>query len=133
MIDIIGYWSEECHYGDAEISGRISNYTHYKAGFVTDIKIDMQQTMPCSSCECQRLCKLEKKNINCFRIHRSKYRNVSFVKLYGWKCKEFFKELEQKKRTVYCASLHDPDSIRKHIYNAGWAKENFNYYINNGN
>lgn len=133
LIDIIGYWSEECHFGDAELSIRVNNYTPFKAGFVTDVVIDMIQSIPCDHCTAQHWCKLNRKSQTCFSIRNSKYKNESFVNTYGWKCPAFFDELDQGKRTVYCASIHDPESIKNHTYNIKWARENFNYYEVNAN
>lgn len=133
LIDMIGYWSEECHFGDGELSIRVNQYTPYRAGFTTDIDIDMVQTIPCESCEGLRLCRLDKRRTTCFSLRNSRYRNTSFARDNSSKYYKFFEELKQGKRTVYCASIHDPGSIRKYYYKRHWAQENFNYYINNAN
>lgn len=133
LIDVIGYWSEESHFGDAEISIRINNYTNFKSGFVNDIETDMTQLITCDFCEAKKWCNLQGTGNTCIDIHTKKYANYGFVKKHGWKHEEFFKELQEGKRSVYCASIHDPESIRNNIYNFEWARENFNYYINNSN
>jgi hypothetical protein len=51
LIKLIGYWSEESGYGDAEISPRIVHYTPFKVGFVTDVEIDMTQSIDCNHAE----------------------------------------------------------------------------------
>lgn len=133
LLDLIGYWSEECHYGDAEISTRINKYTPYKAGFITDIEIDMVQNIPCSECGVRSLCRTKNLNQTCFQIRNKRYRNINFAHLFKWKYYKFFEELEAGTRTVYCASIHDPASIKKHGYNLQMAMENFNFYVNNTN
>ncbi|NJD02004.1 MAG: glycosyltransferase family 2 protein [Ruminiclostridium sp.] len=133
LIDITGYWCEENGYGDAELSIRVNNYTPYRAGFATNITIDMLQFLPCGGCEGQSRCKLDKVNTTCFGIRDSRYKNESFAEKFRWKYLEYFNELQEEKRTVYCASIHDPASIGSHIYNKDWALENFNYYIANSN
>lgn len=133
LIDMIGYWSEECAAGDAEISIRVNKYTPYKAGFMTDIKIDMLQSVPCYECDGKGWCCLDTNNGTCFNIHKEKHKNLEFVLKNYWKFLVFFKEIEEGKRSVYCASMLDPKSMRNHTYNYQWAKENFDFYAKNSN
>lgn len=133
LISIIGYWCEENGYGDAELSIRVHKYTPYKAGFTTDIPIDMTQTIPCHACEGSSWCKLDKVNNTCFDIRNKMHKNLSFAETYRWKYFEYFNELDQGKRTVYCASIHDPESYKTHFYHMDWALENFNFYAANSN
>lgn len=133
LIEEIGYWSEECAYGDAELSVRVNNYFSFKAGFVHDIEIDQIQSIPCTECEGQEFCKLDKVTNTCFKIRNERYKNKSFAETYRWKYLEFFNELALGKRTPYCASIHDPQSITTHFYNSEWAQENFAFYMNNAN
>jgi glycosyltransferase involved in cell wall biosynthesis len=139
LIKEIGYWSEETCYGDAELSPRVANYTAFKAGFMSDqnmlplIVIDMAQSITCAECKVQGHCNLDKSENTCFNIHTNSYKNPSFVTKFKWKYLEYFKELEEGKRTAYCASMYDPDSIAAHEYNREWALENMNYYIENSN
>jgi glycosyltransferase involved in cell wall biosynthesis len=133
LIKIIGYWSEENYFGDADISVRINNYTPYKAGFLTNISISMEQSIPCDLCGAKAWCSLDKVNNTCFSTRNAKYKNEAFVEKNYWKYTEFFNELQEGRRTVYCASIHDPVSVLTHVYNAGWAQDNFNFYITNAN
>lgn len=133
LINMLGYWSEESYFGDAEIAVRINNYTPFKAGFTTDIAISMEQSIPCEACEAKEWCSLDRVSTTCFSIRDSKYKNEAFVGNYYWKYIEYFNELQQGKRTVYCASIHDPQSIVTHVYNTVWAEENFNFYVANAN
>lgn len=133
LINLIGYWCEENGYGDAELSVRVNGYTPYRAGFVINVAIDMTQTLPCASCEAIAHCKLDKVTNTCFGIRDSTYRNESFAEAFRWKYLQYFNELQQGKRTVYCASVHDPVSIATHTYNMEWALENFSFYITGAN
>lgn len=139
LIKKIGYWSEETCFGDAELSPRVVNYTDFKVGFMSDqymiplIVIDMAQTITCAECIVQGICKQDKVTGTCFNIHSDSNKNAPFVYKFKWKYLEFFKELEEGKRTAYCASLHDTNSLVNHVYNAEWAQENMNYYRDNSN
>jgi len=133
LIDMIGYWSEECSAGDAEISIRVDKYTPYKAGFVTDIKIDMLQSIPCYECDGKNWCSLDTGKGTCFNIHKSKHKNYEFVLKNCWKFIMFFNEIDIGKRSVYCASIHDKKSMENHTYNLQWANDNFNFYARNSN
>lgn len=139
LIKEIGYWSEETCYGDAELSPRVVNYTNFKAGFMSDermishIVIDMAQSITCEECIAKKFCKLNKTTNTCFNIHQDSNKNTPFVKKFKWKYLEFFKELEEGKRTAYCASTCDPESLKNHYYNKKWALENLNYYKENSN
>jgi hypothetical protein len=53
--------------------------------------------------------------------------------MFKWKYLKFFEELAEGKRTAYCASIYDPDSMANHVYNREWAAENMNYYLEDSN
>ncbi len=139
LIEEIGYWSEENGYGDAELCPRITNYTSFKVGFMTDIDYNpiidftMEQRVSCDECTARDYCKLDKTENTCFTINSSRYKNESFASKFKWKYLETFKELEEGKRTAYCASSFDQLSMKEHVYNHDWALENFQYYIDNSN
>lgn len=139
LISEIGYWSEENCFGDAEICPRVNNYTSYRVGFMSDINykpivdITMEQQIACDQCSAQEFCKLIKENKTCFVLHTTKRKNESFVNKFKWKYLETFKELEEGKRTAYCASIFDPKSTDGHLYHRDWALENFSFYIENAN
>lgn len=130
----IGFWSEECCWGDAEICPRVCNYTPFKVGFMTDINsnplldIDMTQSIGCHECRALKYCKLNKVTETCFSVRNKSYVNEPFVTAYKWKYLQLFKEMAEGKRTAYCASIFDPKSIEGHLYYRDWALENFNYY-----
>ncbi|NLO96878.1 MAG: glycosyltransferase family 2 protein [Peptococcaceae bacterium] len=133
LIKEIGYWSEENGYGDAEISPRIVHYTSFKAGFLTNVEIDMTQTIGCNQCEGRKFCKLNRSINTCYMLSKKSNMNESFAKQAKWKYLATFKELEEGKRTAYCASILDPESRKKHLYHESWALENFEYYFKKSN
>lgn len=133
LINEIGYWSEENGYGDAELSPRVHHYTSFKVGYLTTVEIDMKQFIGCDECKAREYCKLSRSVNTCFLLSKRANMNESFVKRNGWKYTETFKEMEEGKRTAYCASIHDPESVKNHVYNQEWAKENFDYYVKNSN
>ncbi|KUO58946.1 MAG: glycosyl transferase [Gracilibacter sp. BRH_c7a] len=133
LLNLIGYWCEENGYGDTELSQRIIKYTPFKAGYAIDTPINMVQTISCECCEGRKWCSLKKRDYTCFDLRDSKHKNESFVSTYEWKYLKYFEELSQGKRTVYCASIHDPKSYKDHFYHMDWALENFNFYVNNAN
>lgn len=137
LIKEIGYWSEECYWGDAELSPRVMHYTNFKVGYMSDaeknshINIDMTQTIDCNSCMAKKYCKLDKVKKTCFEIYNQAYKNEEFVNKYKWKYLAFFKELEEGQRTAYCSSILDPASIKNHVYHKDWAMENIKFYVDN--
>lgn len=133
LIKEIGYWSEEIGYGDAEISPRIMHYTSFKVGFLTTVEIDMTQFIGCKKCQAKNFCTLSKSVKTCFMLSKQSNKNESFAKKFKWKYLEAFRELEEGKRTAYCSSILDPESMKGHAYNRSWALENFEHYIRNSN
>ncbi len=133
LIQTIGYWSEENGYGDAELSPRIVHYTPFSVGFLTSVEIDMAQTIPCDECQGRAICTLNKSINPCYALSKSSNKNESFAKRFRWKYLDTFKEMQEGKRTAYCASVHDPVSMNNHLYNNVWAAENFDHYIQNSN
>ncbi|OGO87174.1 MAG: glycosyl transferase [Clostridiales bacterium GWE2_32_10] len=133
LIAEIGYWCEENGYGDAELSPRVKHYTPFTVGFLTTVEIDMKQTLGCNECKARDFCKLSKSINTCYSISKKSNKNESFALKFKWKYLETFKELEEGKRTAYCASIHDPESIKNNVYNQEWANENFDFYLNNSN
>lgn len=133
LIQQIGYWSEENCYGDAELSIRVNNYTSFKAGFITSIEIDMQQEIPCDQCQAQQWCKLDRIKTTCFNIRDKYYQNQNAAKKFHKKYLDSFAELAQGKRTAYCASLYDEESIKNHFYHKEWVLENMEFFLENSN
>ena len=128
LIKTIGYWNEEGHYGDAELSPRVVHYTPFTAGYVTTIEIDQIQEINCSDCVGKNWCKLDCEKETCFSIRDRYYRNPLFAMKYLWKHMKIFDEMKEGKRTSYSASIHDKNSMASHIYYKDWAEENFKFY-----
>lgn len=128
LINLIGYWSEEGHYGDADISPRIVHYTPFTVGYATTIEIDQVQEITCEECTAHEWCKLDRKTETCFSIRDKFYRNPLFAMKYLWRHLQTFEEIKEGKRTAYCASIHDEESMKNHLYYKDWAEENFNFY-----
>lgn len=133
LIKEIGYWSEENYYGDAELSIRVNNYTSFKAGFMTNIDIDMMQIITCDQCQAKKWCKLDKVQNTCFTIRNKSHKNESAASKFKVKYLETFRELAARKRTAYCASIYDALSQKTHLYHLDWAQENILFFIENGN
>jgi hypothetical protein len=133
LINEIGYWSEENGFGDAELSPRIVHYTNFKVGFITTVEIDMTQRITCEECLAKSYCSLSRSVGDCFSFSAKYNANNSFVAKNTWKFKQAFQELKEGKRTAYCASIHDPESMKSHVYHADWAIDNFNHYLINSN
>ena len=133
LIKETGYWSEECGYGDAELSPRVNHYTSFKAGLVTSIEIEMTQTIPCGQCQASKWCKLDRSRTTCFDIHDKLHKNNQAAELFMPKYYAVFKEFEEGKRTAYCASMLDSVSVEGHVYHREWAFENFKFFLENSN
>lgn len=133
LIAQIGYWSEENYYGDAELSIRVNNYTSFKAGFMTNIDIDMTQSIGCAECKLKHLCKLDKVANSCFTLRNVRHKNESAANKFKSKYLATFKELAEGKRSVYCGSIYDAASQGKNLFHLDWAHENILFYIENGN
>lgn len=129
LLDLLGYWCEECCMGDVEICHRIRNYTGYKAGYLPAVEIDQLQQVSCESCEGRRWCGLSgKAPPGCFGLRNEKYRNPQFRQLHGRKYLKCNKDMESGARGVYRASVHDGASLSSNAYDSRLAEENFGYY-----
>ena len=49
------------------------------------------------------------------------------------KYEKFIRDIDSKKRTMYCASIHDENSLKNNYYDRESAEENFNFFIQNYN
>ncbi|MDJ0306019.1 MULTISPECIES: glycosyltransferase [unclassified Dehalobacter] len=133
LINQIGYWNEECCYGDSELSARICCYTDFKAGFIDTVEIEMTQSINCAECQAERWCSLNHPIDTCFDIWRRYYINRAAAAKFRPNFLKVFQELKQGKRSAYSASMSDPESTRKNLYHQNWAMENIRYYIQNSN
>lgn len=128
VIEQIGYWDEEGHYGDAEISPRIVGFTPYTVGYITTVETDQAQDIRCGDCLAKKWCALDLEKETCFSIRDRYYRNPLFAAKYLWRHMKVFEEMHEGKRTAYSASIHDEASMQKCLYYRDWAEENFNFY-----
>jgi len=133
LIKELGYWSEENGAGEAEISLRVNNYSSFQAGFMTDISVNMPQTLDCTQCQYNSLCKLNKTSQTCFSMYQIRYKNEVFKEKNKWKLEETIKDMRSGKRPIYCASVFDTASMGKQIFQLDWAMENFRFYIDYAN
>ncbi|MCT4545235.1 MAG: glycosyltransferase [Vallitalea sp.] len=133
LIQYVGYWNEETYRGEIDMCMRINKYTSYKIGFDPTILIKHEKKINCEDCILKNNCSLLDKSTTCFKLYKKKYMHNKFSKLMAYKISKYIEEIESKKRTVYCASIHDNDSLKDHYYNKEWAMENFQFFIDNAN
>ena len=133
LLDILGYWCEECCMGDVEICNRICKHTCYKAGYLPLVEIDLLQRVKCDNCNETQFCRLYGKQKTCFDLRDEKYKNPQFRKLYGWKHNKCAGDMENGIRSAYRASVHNRESMKQHDYNRHLADENFKFYEKNAN
>lgn len=133
IFDLLGYFCEETCGADVDISDRINLYTPYEIGSLPSLQIDQQQWLGCQACLMRDLCRF-KNNTECIRICMSKYTHGGFYKemIYP-KSLELYKLIREGKRTPYCASIHDEESMKNHYYDKVSAEENFNFFITRAN
>lgn len=133
LLDMVGYWNEECCVGDMEICHRIIKHTPFCAGFIPAIEIDQPQTIPCSECGAKAFCTLINTGRTCFDVYKDSYSNPNFRNRFVKKYRRYIKDLDDHKIPVYSGSIHDDRSREKAPYNTVQVLENFNYYIEHGN
>ena len=136
LFNYIGYWSEETQFTDAEMSPRVVNYTPYTAGFATNIWIEQPQNISCDICPGKSWCSIREHGIDCNKIWSKYYLNSEFVKSNLWKNLRFFNELQEDRRSVFCGSIHNKDSLslmKPSTYHFDWVEDNFNTYVKHAN
>lgn len=130
-IDKIGYFNEETCVIDLDYAARIVVGTKYKHAFVPDIVIDETQKIECENCEMKNICKLDK--TTCFNIHDDNYQHPGFLQERGDIFHSYLIDIQTGARDVYCASIHDEESLNNHYYNREVALGSFRYFVDNGN
>lgn len=133
LFEYIGYFSEDILSYDLDIWTRVKRFTPFKFGYINTIQLDQQQNVSCGECLLKKQCSIQQKSKNCYDIYRSKHRHLEFAKFSEKKRAKFWDEMSSGKRSIYCASIHDPDSMHGHVYNKEWAEENFQFFIDNSN
>ena len=130
-MDKIGYFNEETGGTDLDYAARIFIGTDYKHAFVPEIIVDETQKIECEDCQMRKLCLLAKDG--CFNMHDENYKHPAFMEERGHLFHEYINDIKLGKRDVYCASIHDEESMKNHYYNREVALENFKYFVDNGN
>jgi glycosyltransferase involved in cell wall biosynthesis len=129
----IGYFCEENCYGERELSYRVCNHTKYKAGFMTDVAVQILEPTDCALCAYAEKCVLDKSENTCLSFYTKRNKNKEFLEQFRWKFEETVRDMESGARPVYCASILDSSSVDHHIYNKDWALDNFMYFVRNAN
>ncbi len=132
LIDLIGYWNEECYGGDNDLNNRILLFTPYKVAYTCEFFIKFRPYVYCSECVAQKDCPFDGKIPNeCCTINYSKlYVNKPFASLALSQTKEYIDNIKQGKCSIYSASIHDEESRKNHQYNYEAAKKNFDFFNN---
>lgn len=136
LLDRIGYFNEENIFGDAEICHRVNKYTKWHTGVLlpSDLSITQEQSRGCENCLLKDTCSLSmNRQKNCMSIYSSRRKVNGYLPIGRKKLNNYNEALRLKQRDVYCASIHDPESMKNHYYDKESALENFNYYIENSN
>lgn len=133
VFELLGYWNEETHIADVDMCARINKFTPYKTGFHATIKLTQPQVPSCDGCPLYSECTLLKRHTTCYDVYTAKYKSGDFDQLTHDREQAFLEAIYSGKRSAFCASIHDPQSIVEHVYEARWAEENFQYFIDNAN
>lgn len=135
VLDTVGYFCEETFGADGEMCNRINIKTKWHIGIVPYdyIKITQPQALYCRDCLCKDSCNMSVPIgtlpgcLSLYSANRDKF--VEFNKIRIKKLDAYYADLVNNRRTVYCASVHDPESLKNYYYNKEWAEENFDYFI----
>lgn len=133
VFDLIGYWNEETYAADRDMSIRINHHTPYHTGYITSIALTQEQHITCDCCSYKSVCPIVAKGETCFEHHRRHYVHGKFASLAAEYEERYLQEISSGKRSIYCASIHDKESMEKHVYHHAWAEANFDYYIKKAN
>jgi hypothetical protein len=127
----VGYWSEEVYGGDAEMCGRINRFTEYYTAITTNFYIDIIDFISCNQCIAQDYCSYDKKiDGQCCQEYLKK-KSVSYTPFYkqqNVKTNEFLDKIKDKSRSLYCASIHDAESMINNQYDYENSINNFNRF-----
>lgn len=135
VFNILGYFNEEASSSDIDICKRLTTYTPYHIGILPSIKISQPQSITCSTCPLNNFCKLRKDlaTPECLSIYASRYKHVEFTPIMYSNLNLFYQDISSGKRTPYCASVHDPDSLKNHYYDKKMADASCQFFIDNAN
>lgn len=132
VLELIGYWNEECCGGDNDLNNRILSFTPYKVAYTGEFFIDFRPYVYCSECVAQSDCPFDGKiPSECCTVNYTKlYTHGSFVSLALSQTAEYLNNIRQGKASCYSPSIHDEESRKNHPYNYEAAQRNFNFFSN---
>lgn len=133
LLKEIGYFSEENCFSNIELTYRVCNHTEFKAGLMTNVRIQRLLTLGCDQCALLGSCKLDKVINTCFTNYDKYNKDAEFMQKNRWRFEETVRDMQSGARPAYCASLLDAVSANNHIYNRDWAMSNLMYYVKNAN
>lgn len=133
LLDLLGYFNEETGWADRDNCYRINKFTPFVTGYSSIIEIELTRSILCNQCLIKDRCSLLKDSTTCFEIYNKNDNYPQFTTAMSQKEAVYIHETLEGKRSIYCASIHDPESIKNHIYNKEWAMENFQFFIDRAN
>ncbi|PKM51924.1 MAG: glycosyl transferase [Firmicutes bacterium HGW-Firmicutes-7] len=133
LLELLGYFNEETGWADRDNCYRINKLTPFVTGYSSIIEVELTRSIPCKICLIHKQCTLLKEGTTCFEIYKEKDNYPQFTTAMKYKEAIYIHDTSIGKRSVYCASIHDPESINNHFYNKEWALENFQFFIDKAN
>lgn len=133
LLQQLGYFNEETGWADRDNCYRINKFTPYVTGYSTSIEIELTRSILCNKCLIKDKCTLLKDATTCFEIYKKNDNYPQFTHAMRHKEAVYIQETLAGIRDIYCASIHDPESIKSHTYNKEWAMENFQFFIDRAN
>lgn len=133
LLNLLGYFNEETGWADRDNCYRINRHTPYVTGYSSSIEIEIVKSIPCDDCLIKERCTLLAEATTCFEIYNRNDNYPQFTTAMRHKEALYIHETLSGKRSIYCASIHDPQSIKNHVYNKEWALENFQFFIDKAN
>jgi glycosyltransferase involved in cell wall biosynthesis len=129
LLEQLGYFNEETGWADRDNCFRINEFTSFVTGYSSVIEIELTRSIPCNRCQMKDWCTLLKDGKTCFEIYHNNDSYPAFTTAMRHKHAAYIHETLEGNRSIYCASIHDPVSIKNHVYNKEWALENFRFFI----
>ncbi|PKM94205.1 MAG: glycosyl transferase [Firmicutes bacterium HGW-Firmicutes-1] len=133
LLDQLGYFNEETGWADRDNCFRINKFTNYVTGYSSCIEIELTKSILCNQCLIKDQCSLLKDATTCFEVYKKNDQYPQFTAAMSDKHAAYTHELLEGKRSIYCASIHDPESIKNHVYHKEWALDNFQFFIDKAN
>ena len=131
LLDLLGYFNEETYGADLDICARTVTYTPFKIAIIPEIAINQQQRITCDECLIKDKCTIT--DGTCYGVYKKRYAHREFAKGYMNKHTKYLHEIQSGKRGIYCASIHDKESLKNNYYDMKAAEENFKFFEENSN